>query len=105
MKSDAGTIRADRLFGAGDTTSGVNQKIPDPAAGSAVNEYKTSLQLPGTHLGIHRAATHRLFIKHSLLYLESMKLSAVPGPIRTQGCLIIMILSLLYVATKLFLQT
>ena len=77
----------------------------DPAAGSAVNEYKTSLQLPGTHLGIHRAATHRLFIKHSLLYLESMKLSAVPGPIRTQGCLIIMILSLLYVATKLFLQT
>ena len=39
-----------------------------------------------THLGIHRAGTHLLFIKHSLMYLESMKLSGVPGPIGTQGC-------------------
>ena len=85
------------LFGAGDITSDVNQQIPafivsdltgictGPAAGSTVNEYKSSLQLPGTHLGIHRAATYPLFIKHSLMYLESMKLSGVPGPIRTQG--------------------
>ena len=28
MKSDAGTIRADMLFGAGGTTSGTNHSIP-----------------------------------------------------------------------------
>ena len=43
----------------------------DPAAGS-VNEYKTSLQLPGTHLVIHRAAIHQFFIKHCLMYHESI---------------------------------
>ena len=103
------------MFGAGDITSDVNHRIPafivsdltgictgNLAAGSTVNEYKSSLQLPGTHLGIHRAATHLLFIKHSLMYLESMKLSGVPGPIGTQGLFsIICILSLLYMATKL----
>ena len=47
----------------------------DPAAGSTVNEYKTSLQLPGSHLVIHLAATDLLFIKPCLMYLESMKLS------------------------------
>ena len=57
----------------------------DPAAGSTVNEYKTSLQLPGSHLGIHRAATHLLVIKHCLMYLESMKLSGVPEPVWPQG--------------------
>ena len=57
----------------------------DPAAGSTVNEYKTSLQLRGTHLGIHRAATHQLFIKHCLMYHESMKLSGVPVPVRPLG--------------------
>ena len=50
----------------------------DPATGSTINEYKTSLQLPGSHLGIHLAATHLLVIKHCLMYHESMKLSGVP---------------------------
>ena len=47
----------------------------DIAAGSTVNEYKTCLQLPGSHLVIHLAATDLLFIKPCLMYLESMKLS------------------------------
>ena len=54
----------------------------DPDAGSTVNEYKTTLQLPGTH---HRAATHQLFIKHYLMYHESIKLSGVPVPVWPQG--------------------
>ena len=57
----------------------------DLAAGSTVNEYKTSLQLPGTHLVIHRAATQQLFIKHCLMYHESIKLSGVPVPVWPQG--------------------
>ena len=58
----------------------------DPAAGSTVNEYKTSLQLPGTHLVIHLAATHQLMIiKHCLMYHESIKLSGVPVPVWPQG--------------------
>ena len=57
----------------------------NPATGSTVNEYKTSLQLPGTHLGIHRAATHQLFIKHCVMYHKSMRLSGVPVPVWPQG--------------------
>ena len=114
MKSDAGTIRVEISFGAGGTTSGTNHCIPafiasnlagtrtgKSRAGSTVNEYETSLQLPGTHLGIHRAATHQLFIKHCLMYHESVKLSGVPGPNRTPGWLVMCIHSLLYTATEL----
>ena len=57
----------------------------DPAAGSTINEYKTSLQLPGSHLGIHLAATHLLVIKQCLMYHESMKLSGVLVPVWPQG--------------------
>ena len=57
----------------------------DPAAGSTINVYKTSLQLPGSHLGIHLAATHLLVIKHCLMYRESMKLAGVPVPVWPQG--------------------
>ena len=38
-----------------------------------------------THLVIHRAATHQLFIKHCLMYHESIKLSGVPVPVWPQG--------------------
>ena len=90
-ESNAGAIRAEISVGPGGSTSGTSQVIPaiigsaDPAAGSTVNEYKTSLQLPGSHLGIHLAATHLLVIKHCLMYLESMKLSGVPEPVWPQG--------------------
>ena len=83
-KSNAGTIRAGILFGPGGSTSGANPQDPclyrnwsgrymhgltplQVASGSTINEYKTSLQLPGSHLGIHRAATHLLFIKPCLM--------------------------------------
>ena len=51
----------------------------DPAAGSTINEYKTSLQLPGSHLGIHRAATNPLVIKHCLMYLWKVNFQEVRG--------------------------
>ena len=70
-ESNAGTDVTAISFGPVGSTTGTNQIIPaettyslagtctgNPAAGSTINEYKTSLQLPGTHLGIHRAATH-----------------------------------------------
>ena len=58
----------------------------DPAAGSTINEYKTSLQLAGSHLGIHLAAIHLLIIMHCcLMYHESMKLSGVPVPVWPPG--------------------
>ena len=72
----------------------------NPAAGSTVNEYKTSLQIPGTHFGIHRAATHQLFIKHCLMCHESMKLEGVPVPVWPQGSALQVIV--LYKATGLF---
>ena len=56
-----------------------------------------------THLGIHRADTHLLFIKHSLMYLESMEAFRGSGANQDSRLFsIICILSLLYMATKLF---
>ena len=40
----------------------------NPAAGSTVNEYKTSLQLPGTHLGLrHPSRSHSSIVYQALL--------------------------------------
>ena len=57
----------------------------DPAAGSTTNEYKTSLQLPGSHLGIHHAATHLVLDQPSWTSSLEDQLPRVPGPIRAPG--------------------
>ena len=65
----------------------------DPAAGSTINEYKSSLQLPGSHLSIHLAATHLLVIKHCLMHLWKINFQEVRGQSGLQaqrlGCFVL----------------
>ena len=55
----------------------------DPAAGSTLNGYKTSLQLPGSHLGIHRAASHLVLDQPG--WTSSLEDQLATGPIGTPG--------------------
>ena len=97
-ESNAGTIRAEiSLDLAVPLREPVKLSLPlscqawqvharaDPAAGSTVNEYKTSLQLPGSHLGIHLAATHPVLDQPGWTSSLEDQLPGVPGPIRSQG--------------------
>ena len=59
-----------------------------PAAGSAVNECKTGLQLPGTHLCIQTLAQISVLIKPSLMYRRSMKLQRRSGRLQLDSRLI-----------------